>query len=162
MADWVNIDPETLLPGDPWTSAKALAALENPVAMAEGAEDAPKIAPAATGFFIGDTRDTTYDGLDRVDKVAVMMSGVQSSQVDGGTTSSFRYRLSSNGGSTWGSWVTLMTWPARSSDTDPVSAPAAVTATIDVSAHNAIQIGTSGQALGNFHACVFGILGTTP
>lgn len=44
MADWTTQDPNTLLPGEPWTSAKALAAFENPVAIAEGAAGAPRIA----------------------------------------------------------------------------------------------------------------------
>lgn len=47
MADWTNQDPSTLLPGEPWTSAKALAAFENPVAIAEGAPGAPRIAYTA-------------------------------------------------------------------------------------------------------------------
>jgi hypothetical protein len=43
MADYTLIDPNTLLPGEPWTSAKALAAFENPEAIAEGAAGAPRI-----------------------------------------------------------------------------------------------------------------------
>ena len=43
MAQWTNIDPNTLLPGDPWTSAKAQAAFENVEAMAEGATGAPRL-----------------------------------------------------------------------------------------------------------------------
>jgi len=42
MADWTELDTNTLLPGEPFTSAKALAFFENPVAMAEGADDAPR------------------------------------------------------------------------------------------------------------------------
>ena len=42
MAQWTNIDPNTLLPGDPWTSAKAQAAFENVEAVAEGAPGAPR------------------------------------------------------------------------------------------------------------------------
>ena len=42
MADWTEIDTNTLLPGEPLTSAKALAFFENPVALAEGAADAPR------------------------------------------------------------------------------------------------------------------------
>ena len=42
MAQWTNIDPNTLLPGDPWTSAKAQASFENPEAIAEGAPGAPR------------------------------------------------------------------------------------------------------------------------
>ena len=42
MADWTELDTNGLLPGEPFTSAKALAFFENPVAMAEGADDAPR------------------------------------------------------------------------------------------------------------------------
>ena len=43
MADWTDQDVDSLLPGEPWTSAKALAAFENPVALAEGAANAPRL-----------------------------------------------------------------------------------------------------------------------
>lgn len=43
MADWTSQDTNSLLPGEPWTSAKALAAFENPVALAEGATGSPEI-----------------------------------------------------------------------------------------------------------------------
>jgi len=42
MADWTDQDVNDLLPGEPWTSAKANAAFENPPAIAEGAADAPR------------------------------------------------------------------------------------------------------------------------
>ena len=41
MASWTNQSTSSLLPGEPWTSAKALAAFENPTALAEGASGAP-------------------------------------------------------------------------------------------------------------------------
>ncbi len=41
MASWTNQSTSSLLPGEPWTSAKALAAFENPEAIAEGAAGAP-------------------------------------------------------------------------------------------------------------------------
>lgn len=41
MASWTNQSTASLLPGEPWTSAKALAAFENPEAIAEGAVGAP-------------------------------------------------------------------------------------------------------------------------
>ena len=47
MADWTELDTNTLLPGEPLTSAKALAFFENPVAIAEGAASAPRIEDAA-------------------------------------------------------------------------------------------------------------------
>ena len=52
MAQWTGIDPNTLLPGDPWTSAKAQAAFENVEALAEGASGAPRVVPKALGGLI--------------------------------------------------------------------------------------------------------------
>jgi len=49
MASWTNQSTSSLLPGEPWTSAKALAAFENPEAIAEGAAGAPKIQAEALG-----------------------------------------------------------------------------------------------------------------
>ena len=42
MAEWTELDTNTLLPGEPLTSAKALAFFENPKAIAEGADDTPR------------------------------------------------------------------------------------------------------------------------
>ena len=63
MADWTTQDPSTLLPGEPWTSAKALAAFENVEAAMEGADDAPRLALKAiervvAGSTIRSRRDT--------------------------------------------------------------------------------------------------------
>lgn len=41
MADYTDQSVDGLLPGEPLTSAKVIAAFENPVAIAEGAPDAP-------------------------------------------------------------------------------------------------------------------------
>lgn len=49
MASWTDQSTDSLLPGEPWTSAKALAAFENPVAITEGASGAPKIQAEALG-----------------------------------------------------------------------------------------------------------------
>lgn len=46
MADWTSLDTNTLLPGEPLTSAIALALEENPRAIAEGAANAPLISGA--------------------------------------------------------------------------------------------------------------------
>jgi len=46
---WTNIDPLTLLPGQPWTSAKALGVYNNPIEMAAGASGAPKISSKSVG-----------------------------------------------------------------------------------------------------------------
>lgn len=49
MASWTDQDTNSLLAGEPWTTSKALAVFENPVALAEGAAGAPKIETAAYG-----------------------------------------------------------------------------------------------------------------
>ena len=43
MAQYTGPDPNTLLPGDPWTSALAQAAFEDPIAIVEGAPGAPRL-----------------------------------------------------------------------------------------------------------------------
>lgn len=43
MADWTDILTDDRLPGEPWTSAKANAVYENPIALAEGAPGAPTL-----------------------------------------------------------------------------------------------------------------------
>ena len=52
MAEWTTQDPSTLLPGEPWTSAKALAAFENVEAAMEGAVGAPPLQFAALGRLV--------------------------------------------------------------------------------------------------------------
>ena len=54
MAQWTFVDPNTLLPGDPWTSAKAQAAFENLEAVAEGAPGAPRVLPEALNFRVAE------------------------------------------------------------------------------------------------------------
>jgi len=47
MTDYTDIALSALLPGEPWTSGKALAIYENPTAIAEGAVGAPRISGLA-------------------------------------------------------------------------------------------------------------------
>lgn len=47
MANWTDLDTSALLPGEPLTSAIALAFEENPRAIAEGSATAPRIDPIA-------------------------------------------------------------------------------------------------------------------
>lgn len=50
MASWTTQSTNSLLPGEPWTSAKALAAFENPEAIAEGAIGAPVLSTGWHGY----------------------------------------------------------------------------------------------------------------
>ena len=67
MADWTELDTNTLLPGEPLTSAKALAFFENPIALAEGAADAPRnqlksLPRLVAGSSVRSTRTRTVSG----------------------------------------------------------------------------------------------------
>ena len=63
MADWTELDTDTLLPGEPLTSAKVLAFYENPIALAEGAADAPRIEDAALDTGAATSAGVTWWGL---------------------------------------------------------------------------------------------------
>jgi len=65
MASWTSQSTSSLLPGEPWTSAKALAAFENPEAIAEGASGAPIVATGWHGYDttnVGDATTPFYNG----------------------------------------------------------------------------------------------------
>lgn len=63
MADFTLIDIADLLPDEPLTSAKAIAFHDNPIAIAEGAPDAPRIA-IKTGGGAVTAGNLTFTGLD--------------------------------------------------------------------------------------------------
>ena len=103
MADYTFIDPNSLLPGEPWTSAKALAAFENPEAIAEGAVGAPRVQGVALGnvhLFSGilSTTPVAFTGLDQLRDLMI----VGTAQHDGTNGAQLRVGFSSDGGSTWG------------------------------------------------------------
>jgi hypothetical protein len=114
MADWTDIDPNTLLPGEPWTSAKAQAAFENVEALAEGADGAPRIAAIALGGnSLGGVAPGPgiFDGwinLDDVRTIHVEASG----GINNALTRSIEVRFSDNNGSSWGSGQTVLTYTA--------------------------------------------------
>ena len=106
MADWTELDTDNLLPGEPWTSAKALAVFENPSAIAEGALNAPKVVSAALNMTFLDGAGV-YTDLDRIDNLLIFASARSASTSSGTKTVTVRYRLSSDNGSTFGSYVTV-------------------------------------------------------
>lgn len=59
MAAWTALDVNSRLPGEPWTSAKGNAVYENPIAMAEGASGAPRIATRTHTFSRSSAGSTT-------------------------------------------------------------------------------------------------------
>ena len=116
MAQWTVIDPNTLLPGDPWTSAKAQAAFENVEALAEGAEGAPRVqARGLSPFLLGKLAESGTDasGFMDLDPLTVIRFDAYFS---GGTLFSdppiiqprnLEMRVSANNGSSWTSWFNL-------------------------------------------------------
>jgi len=80
MADWTELDTNGLLPGEPFTSAKALAFFENPAAMAEGAAGAPRnvlksIERITAGSQLRATRSVTGTGINVVIDFIIIQIG---------------------------------------------------------------------------------------
>ena len=119
MADYTDQDPNTLLPGEPWTSAKALAAFENPEAIAEGTPGAPKVTGLALDIFKGEwtagtaTTMVTLTGLE--DDGLLMCSGMTTRSSGTGSVD-ITYETSTNGGSTWSSSVKFFLQPSTVSE----------------------------------------------
>lgn len=111
MADWTDIATNTLLPGEPWTSSKALAAFENPQAIAEGASGAPKVQNRAlAGLSLGvfDAGNGVYSGLTDLDNIEeLFLVGLAQASVASNVVSSFSIRFSDDNGASWASAFTL-------------------------------------------------------
>ena len=106
MAEYTNQDPNTLLPGEPWTSAKALAAFENPEAIAEGAPGAPKVTGLALDIFKGEwtaTTSRTMVTLTGLDDDGLLLCSGMTTRVSGAGAVDISYETSTDGGATWGS-----------------------------------------------------------
>ena len=109
MADYTAIDPNTLLPGEPWTSAKALATFENPPAIAEGAEGAPRVEGRALGavsigalslsgaFAVGSIVDLDRHGVIRMEYSIVDFGG-----------NPLQIQYTNDGGGSWGATQNLI------------------------------------------------------
>jgi hypothetical protein len=102
MTDWTAIDLDTLLPGEPWTSGKALAVYENPIAITEGAAGAPRIVTGAFGTLV-ETIDPASEGtltitdLGVYDRYIIALTGVRPDTIG----VDLRLAVSVNGGSSF-------------------------------------------------------------
>lgn len=117
MANYTGPDPNRLLAGEPWTSDLALAAFEDPLAIAEGATGAPKVRGVALdidgteiGSFIFARGPSTTAFGDVVAGSSLTYAGALSSattSTDSGTSvSSFSFNAGANGTPS-GSWRCL-------------------------------------------------------
>jgi hypothetical protein len=143
-------DPTTINtdPRDPVTSDFGTAALDNPVAIAEGATGAPRVTGRALDVFnaeatnnrttVGTITALTVTGLDTdgIDRVLIVGTIAGTGPAGGPMVATATYELSSNGGATWGSAVTIGQADGPTSDTRTTG----ISYTVDVSAHNAIRV----------------------
>ena len=157
MADWTELDTDGLLPGEPLTSAKALAFFENPVAMAEGKVNAPKVVSEALNMLVGVGAGTTsFTNLGRIDKVLLDGTAIWTSGAGFGFV---QYRTSTDNGSTWSSYASF-TGSATSALVLGVGrAVVSLGASI-----NAIEIslGNSGPFTGGMSFSILGVSGISP
>jgi hypothetical protein len=139
MANWTDQDPATLLPGKSWNSAKSLAAFENPVAIAEGAPDAPVI---SQGWHPWDaTLNNQSDGLVYDHAVDGSVASVETAVLAAG----YEYWLQWEGlSAVSGASVSLALQLRRASDADYTFANIAVG-----------NINSTGTPLSRGGACVF-------
>lgn len=114
MTDYVEILDTQLDPDAPITSGLGYQIRDNPIALAEGAESAPKISPVAlSGVYIGflqqtGTTENGFGGLDRHKKI--LMSGtIRGSSSP--SANSVQIRYSNDNGSTWGSYQSFFSPP---------------------------------------------------
>ena len=157
MADWTELDTDGLLPGEPFTSAKALAFFENPVAMAEGKVNAPKVVSEALNMLVGaGTSDASFLNLERVDKVLLDGSVIWSSGAGFGF---LQYRTSTDNGSTWSSYATF----TSTASSAPIIGVGRRVVSLGAS-NNAIGIRlfTSGAFTGAFSFSILGVSGVSP
>jgi len=101
MADWTDPPWAQLVAGKPWTDEKAAAAFENVLALAEGANGAPRVlGKALGGIYLGRVSTPSgnpwlgFTGLDGHGLIAFFFT---SSNIN------LRARFTADNGSTWGS-----------------------------------------------------------
>lgn len=154
MANWVQMALASLLPGEPWTSAKAIAAFENVEAMAEGATGAPRIKSAALSFDVVDNAampmSTTglWGGIIGVGYIHGS-SGLSSQVIN------IQYRTSDDGGTTLSSWTTLVSRNIGTNSTQSPMQPFNETFAAGV---NYIEFREDGDTGGDAVIEVFGIM----
>jgi hypothetical protein len=138
MADYNAILDTQIEPDAPLTAQLAGQFRDNPIAIAEGAENAPKVQGAAVDLFLGSveagrgaTESVTITDIERVQTVIVHGAGLGGS----GEVASATYQISSNNGASFGGAVSIYSGAA---------AGAGGFAVVDMSASNAIRLNVTG------------------
>lgn len=109
---WTTLASGVLLPGEPVTSAKALAWYENPIAIADGDASAPKVQGAALGNVAlawqensGTTESSITGTFSRLDLMALEIEFQYLGASSGNAV--VQIALSDDDGATWGAWQSL-------------------------------------------------------
>lgn len=150
MADWTDPPYPALTVDKAWTDAKATAAFENIVALAEGADGAPKVQGKALNISIGNLIGTT--AIIDLDDCAKLLLTATANQTGTGSSisSSIGYQLSSDNGASWGSTVVLATSDVLGGGGGgTITACAAGSNVVDMTGFNAIRLAGVGTLSGS-------------
>lgn len=152
MTDYTTLSNTAVGVGGLPSGATVTALRDNPLAIAEGTSGAPKVQSAALNMAVI-TSAGVLTGLERVATMLCMASAQQA----GEGTANVQYRLSTDGGSTWTGYTTVVsvTVPGGSSADSTQVASAQITVG---PTYNAIEFAVSGN--GDFFA--IGIKGVSP
>lgn len=104
MADWTNPPWAQLVAGKAWTDEKAAAAFENPIAMFEGAPDAPRLQPKALAdntLIFGPVSNAIALAATDLGEVKRIYFRADKPNT---TVGFLQVSFSSDNGSTWGGW----------------------------------------------------------
>ena len=159
MADWTELDTNGLLPGEPFTSAKALAFFENPVAMAEGKVNAPKVVSEALDMLVGaGTGTLTFTDVGRVEKVLIQSFTNSTSGSSGGIK--LTYQTSTDNGATFASAIDI---PNTTVSGEGISAGHnVISLASSVNAFRVQRVGFGVSSSGTISYSVLGVSGVSP
>jgi len=149
MTAWTEITALETDPGKPGKSELIKALAINPIAIAEGVDNAPKISSEAMGLFQIERLtpgNVTGLNLDRVASLMVMASVISSAGNLQTVTSQVTYQLSSNNGSSFFSAVTIATVTSVNTAEQggqPIILQGSDVRFIDMTGFNAIRFSTT-------------------
>lgn len=115
MADWVDIVDSALDPDAPLTSELAFAWRDNVIALAEGSPGAPRIATRALKSDAPIARLSGSGAVTGLGDFGRMEGRVRCASGTSTGSTNIDIRLSSDGGSTWTGWATILQTPSGAS-----------------------------------------------
>jgi hypothetical protein len=153
-------------PGDPILASVALEARDNLIAVTEGGTSAPKIMSRALGIATGSDTITTgvsvFTSLDGAATIAVASEvTVSIGTSTAAATGTSRYRLSSDGGATYGGYVTLESSSVPATTTQPASNQESNVIAVDVATFDAIEFSTTNGTVTSAKIVFWAVQGET-